>query len=265
MAQKFTFGKNAVIRIAAITAALVSGSGTITKPDPEAFLEFCLPKEVTIGSEAGTTDIESFCTKGQTISVRDGSTKGTLGLGEILWVDGDPVLDILDAAYDAEEEVETQIFVEVLPTGVGEGKLSFDFVAQVNKWEMTIPAKGLVTSTYDFAVLEGPIRGRQGSGSAPNTILTSGTAVNALAGTQGSVKIFTITATAGKSLGVTLAGGTGNADLRVKNPDGTQAGASAAAGNTEAVDVANTVAGSYKVEILGTAAYDGVTLTATLS
>lgn len=266
MAQKFTFGKNAAIRLAAITAAMVSGSGQITKPTPDKFLDFCLPKEVTIGSEAGTTDIESFCTKGQTISVRDGSTKGTLNLGEVLWVEDDPVLTVLDGAYEATNEVETQVYIEVLPTGVGAGKTVFDFVVQVNKWEMKIPSKGLITATYDFAVLEGPIRGKQGAETgAPNTILTSGTPVAAIAGAQGSVKTYSLTAQQGQTLTASLSGGTGNADLRVKAPDGSTAGSSTNADNTESVTVAGTVAGTYTIEVLGTADFDGATLTGTLA
>lgn len=266
MAQKFRFGKNAVILAAAITSSMVSASGQITKPGPNAFTQFCLPREVTIGSEAGTTDIESFCTQGQTISVRDGSTKGTLNLGEVLWVEDDPVLQMLDAAYEAEDEVETQVFMSVLPLGAGVGKPVFDFVVQVNKWELKIPSKGLITATYDFAVLEGPNRGIQGSeGAINNTILTSGTPVNYMQGAQGSVQQFSITAAEGQALGVTLAGGTGNADLKVLAPNGTQAGVSSNPDNTEAVNIPATVAGTYTIQVLGTAAYNGTALTATLT
>lgn len=115
--QKVTFGKNAIIRIAKITAGLIAADGTVTKPDSDSFRNFCLPREITFGGKHGKIDIESFCTGGRTVSMKDGSYQGTLDLGEVYWTEDDPAIILLEgAAQDLVSETGGYVWFEVLLT-----------------------------------------------------------------------------------------------------------------------------------------------------
>ncbi|UQN10367.1 hypothetical protein [Deinococcus sp. QL22] len=156
MAPKFRFGKNAIIRVAPVTAF----TGELaTKPATAAFKLLCLASEVTIGIENTTIDIENFCTGGRTISVRDGGRDGTMSLGETTWVEDDPAVVIMQTAAFAETETGGLVYVEVLPLGAGAGKPVFDLVVDVRTWELTVPSKGVITATHELSVQEGPLPG----------------------------------------------------------------------------------------------------------
>ncbi len=157
MAPKFRFGKNAILRVAAVTAFAANGSAT--KPLAANFKLLCLAAEVTIGIENTTIDIENFCTNGRTISVRDGGRDGTMSLGNTTWVEDDAAVVIMQAAAFADSETGGLVFVEVLPLGAGVGKPVFDLVIDVRTWELTIPSKGVITVAHELSVQEGPIPG----------------------------------------------------------------------------------------------------------
>lgn len=154
---KFRFGKNAVIRVAPIT--VVAADGTVTKPATDTFKQLCLAKSVKIGLENGKVDIENFCTGGNTVSVRDGTQKGSMDLGESTWVEDDPALKIMEDASFAKTEIGGWVYVEVQPLGAGAGKPVYDLIIDVQKWELDIPSKGVITASHDIDVLEGPIKG----------------------------------------------------------------------------------------------------------
>lgn len=154
---KYRFGKNAIVRVAAITA--VAADGTVTKPQASAFQVLCLANNVTFGLENGTVDVENFCTGGATVSVRDGTQTGSMSLGESTWVEDDASLDIMKDAAFSKTEQGGWVFVEILPLGAGAGKPVFDLIIDVRRWEMTIPSKGVITVTHELNVLEGPTEG----------------------------------------------------------------------------------------------------------
>lgn len=157
---KYRFGKNAILRVAAVIA--FGADGSATKPAANSFKVLCAHKQVTVGLENGTVDIENFCTGGRTISVRDGTQSGTLSLGDdITWVEDDDVLKILEDAAFAATETGGIVWIEVLPLGVGATKRVFDLVVDVKTWEIDIPVKGVVTVSHELTVLEGPLRGVQ--------------------------------------------------------------------------------------------------------
>ncbi|MFB9990456.1 hypothetical protein ACFFLM_00420 [Deinococcus oregonensis] len=111
---KFRFGKNFIIRVAAVTTLAADGSAT--KPEAANFKLFCLPKDAKIGIENTTVDIENFCTGGRTISVRDGGKNGSMDLGETTWVEDDAAVVILQDAAFAETEAGGYVYFEVLPS-----------------------------------------------------------------------------------------------------------------------------------------------------
>lgn len=159
MAPKFRFGKNAILRAAPVTAFAADGSAT--KPAAASFKVLCLHQEVTIGLENGTIDIENFCTGGRTVSVRDGTKTGSMDLGETTWVEDDPVVKMMEDAAFSETETGGNVWIEVLPLGVGAGKPAYDLLIDVLAWELGIPSKGVITVTHELTVLEGPDRGTQ--------------------------------------------------------------------------------------------------------
>ena len=266
--QKVTFGKNAIIRIAKITAGLIAADGTVTKPSPEQFRNFCLPKEISFGGKHGKIDIESFCTGGRTVSMKDGSYQGTLDLGEVYWTEDDPAIILLEgAAQDTINETGGYVWFEVLPTGVGAGKIAYDFLVDVDEWNNKIPSKGLITATYNLAVLEGPTRSKQGQAvvmPAP-VALVSGTAVPNIAAAEGASLPYTITLANPGTLDVVLTGGTGNADLRVLDKGNNEIGASNHATNEEHVALPNLAAGTYEIQVVAATDFDGASLTATVT
>ncbi|WP_295818020.1 hypothetical protein [uncultured Deinococcus sp.] len=156
-APKYRFGKNALIRVAAI--ATIAADGTVTKPATAAFKVLCLAKDTTFGLENGTVDIENFCTGGRTVSVRDGTQSGTMELGETTWAEDDDVLSLMEDAAFSEDEQGGWLYVEILPLGAGTGKPVFDLIIDVNTWSMSIPSKGVITVEHGLTVIEGPIRG----------------------------------------------------------------------------------------------------------
>ena len=97
------------------------------------------------------------------------------------------------------------------------------------------------------------------------TLLTSGTAVTAIAGDEDSETLFRIVVPAGRTrLLVTTTGGTGDVDLFISSSvaGGTEC-ASLTEENSETCDITNPVAGDWFIQLLGFEAYTGVTLTAT--
>ncbi len=157
----YRFGKNAVILAAAIAATAIAADGTVTKPATADFKVFCLPSSVEIGVSNSTVPIENFCTGGQTVNVRDGGQEGTMTIGESTWSEGDPVLDVFEAAAFADTPEGGWVYISVAPLGVGVGKPVYDLIIDVRAWTMTIPSKGVITVGHELAVLEGPIPGTQ--------------------------------------------------------------------------------------------------------
>lgn len=64
-------------------------------------------------------------------------------------------------------------------------------------------------------------------------------------------------------LSARISGGTGNADIRITNPDGEIVCQTRADGNADECTILQPAAGSWNVALIGTAAYSGVNLTVT--
>jgi hypothetical protein len=64
-------------------------------------------------------------------------------------------------------------------------------------------------------------------------------------------------------LSAKISGGTGNADFRIMNPNGDVVCRTRAIKNTDECTILQPTVGTWEVELLGTAAYSGVTLTLT--
>lgn len=152
-APKFRFGKNAVLEVAPATA-----QGAEPPLADASWKVLCLTKEVKIARENGTETIENFCTNGQEIEVADGSSKGTMDLGETLWVEDDPVLQMIETACFSSDENGTTLYMHVYPIGKGAGKPYYKLTVQVKKWELTMPSKGTIKVDHDINVIEGPTK-----------------------------------------------------------------------------------------------------------
>jgi vibriolysin len=120
-------------------------------------------------------------------------------------------------------------------------------------------------SAYSGVTLTGSYLG---AGPAPggDPLLTNGMPIAGLSGTMGSSSFWRVNTPAGKTLTVSLSGGTGDADLYVrfgKRPTtATYSCRPYLSGNNETCVVSNTSAGDYYVMLRGYAAYSGVSLTA---
>lgn len=148
MSDDFTFGKDTVIRIAAMTP------GVSTKPLTAAFVELCLISEVTLGGDKKTVTFSNFCTNGVEVEVAVGK-KGMLQFGQANWVEGDPALAVMETAY-FEDDV---VWYEVYPTGNVAGNIMYDGTLTVKKWEMKSVSDGLVTVSHDVIPTGVPTRG----------------------------------------------------------------------------------------------------------
>lgn len=159
---KYRFGKNAVVRIAAIPVGSIAADGTVTKPAAGDFKVFCLHNNVSIGIANATFDLENFCTGGKTIKVRDGTKDGRMTIADAQWVENDDALEILKDAVFSNTETGGWVYVEVLPLGIGAGKPVFDLIIDVLEWDLEMPSKGAITVKHqNISVLEGPTEGVQ--------------------------------------------------------------------------------------------------------
>jgi serine protease len=97
--------------------------------------------------------------------------------------------------------------------------------------------------------------------------LVNGIPVTGLSGTTGSTSFWRVNTPAGKTLTVTISGGTGDADLYVRSgkrpTPSTWACRPYLNGNNETCVLSNIVAGDYYVMLRGYTTYSGVSLTAT--
>lgn len=121
------------------------------------------------------------------------------------------------------------------------------------------------------AAVQGAIAACGGGGTPdpePDTGLKNGVAVTGIAGASSSTQYWTVNVPAGtSSLVVNITGGTGDADLYVRQ--GSQPTTSSyncrpyLSGNSETCTISSPVAGTYHVMIRGYSAYTGVSLKAT--
>ena len=155
----FRFGKNAVTRVAPITE-YDPVTGDAKKPAADAFKVLCVTDEVSFGFQHGTFDLENFCTGGDTQTVRDGSREGEVEFGDLTWSENDPAVKILEDAAYSDTETGGDVWMEVLPLGLGPSKPVFDMAFQVNSWRMTLPAKGAIAVEHnEINVFKIPERG----------------------------------------------------------------------------------------------------------
>ena len=95
-------------------------------------------------------------------------------------------------------------------------------------------------------------------------ILENGIPVTGISGTSGNTRFWKITPGAGRTLRVTISGGTGDADLYVRagsRPTATSFNCRPFLnGNNETCTITNTVAGDYYIMLRAFATYSGVTL-----
>jgi len=160
MAPKFRFGVKTITRVAPIIA--YASDGTPTKPAAGTFQTLCRGNSIEVGLENGTVDIENFCTGGRTISVRDGSKNGTLGgFDGMTWTEDDPALMLMEAAVFDTTETGGNVWVQVMPLGVGTGKPVYDLQIDVRKWVLKAPSKGVITVDHEVYVQQGPDKGIQ--------------------------------------------------------------------------------------------------------
>lgn len=156
---KFRFGKNTVTRVVPITQ-YDPATGEAVKPAADAFKVLCVTDEISFGFQHGTFDLENFCTGGNTQTVRDGSKEGSVEFGDLTWVEDDPAVKILEDAAYSDTETGGDVWMEVLPLGLGLNKPVYDMGFQVNSWEMTVPAKGAITVAHnEINVFKIPERG----------------------------------------------------------------------------------------------------------
>ena len=119
-------------------------------------------------------------------------------------------------------------------------------------------------SAYSGVTLTGAYTSGGGGGGDP--YLTNGTPATNLSGASGSSAYWRITAPAGKTLTISISGGTGDADLYTRfgsrPTTSTYACRPYRNGNAETCTTASTQAGDYYVMLRGYAAYAGVSLVA---
>ena len=119
-------------------------------------------------------------------------------------------------------------------------------------------------SAYSGVTLTGAYT--SGGGGSGDPYLTNGTPATNLSGASGSSAYWRITAPAGKTLTISISGGTGDADLYTRfgsrPTTSTYACRPYRNGNAETCTTASTQAGDYYVMLRGYAAYAGVSLVA---
>lgn len=153
---QYRFGKNAVVRVA-------PGMADGTKPLAASFKVLCLVKDVSIGLTNGKISLENFCTGGNTIDIPDGTSMGSMTIGTANWTEGDLSLMIMEAAAQNTLGTDTgnDVWAEVCPLGIGTGKPLYDLPIWVEKWDLKIPDKGVITVDYGVSVYGKPQPGTQ--------------------------------------------------------------------------------------------------------
>ena len=152
----YRFGKNAVLRVA---PGMADGS----KPLAASFKVLCLVKDVSIALTNGKISLENFCTGGNTIDIPDGTSMGEMTIGEANWTEADPALLLMEAAAQNTAGTETgnDVWFEVCPLGIGTTKPVYDVPAWVEKWELKMPDKGVITVNHTINVYGKPQPGVQ--------------------------------------------------------------------------------------------------------
>lgn len=264
-ASNYTLGKLAVLKIAPVLEDTENTFPALTD-----LMHFCLTNEITLGIDGTETTFENFCSGGASVKIPTGD-EASLAVGEAQWVLNDETLLVLENA----KRNHTEVWYVYYPAGESAGA-GYWGRFNVKKWEVKSASAGLTVANHDLNPVGLPDRfGFRGDSaivpgevnSITPAVLTSGTAISNIGGTITSSRTYSIVVPTDGDLTVATSGGTGNADVDVYNvaDPATILGTSSTVGNAETINLTNLTAGTYVVKLKGTAAYSGVSLTATVT
>lgn len=141
---EYHLGNLAVVKIIGVPA------GSSTVPAPNTLVELCLMESVKVGTEeSSNVEFKTFCTNGETRKISMGD-QGVVEFGNLIFVDGDPALQILRDSR-AKVNNKEEVFMRVWPLGEGTGKPTRDIRFAVTRYVEEISVSDIIK--LDIAVI----------------------------------------------------------------------------------------------------------------